>query len=286
MALLGVLLTAWLFPGCDDSLKGSCGEKEEDIPGGEGPWAGFSAAFTFSTDDNNIDNLVWAEVFRSAGVRFTLFVVPTWLGLPGKLSAQDLRQLHDDGFEVGGHSMTHLRLTQVDDETLIYQMKSCRDTLRDIVGREDYTCRTFAYPYHAHDERVMAAAETLFIATRDGGLSNQGHPDFSEGVATWDSVSPFEVPLQLTMYSLACKNTYSEEDTREAIRSRIDDWKHHSRWVNIYAHRLSGGGWDDCDGAHMAWILEELQADGDVWIAPFADVAEYYRRQGNGGQIR
>jgi hypothetical protein len=75
----------------------------------------------------------------------------------------------------------------------------------------------------------------------------------------------------ITIGMLVHENRFTEEETREAVRSRLPDWKQYHRWVNVFAHTLS-----DCDTAHMRWILEELQADGQIWIAPFGEVAQYY----------
>jgi peptidoglycan/xylan/chitin deacetylase (PgdA/CDA1 family) len=240
-----------------------------------GPWNGFQAAFTFSSDDNNDANLEWAKVFESRGVRFTIFTVPRWLELPGKLTGADLRDLHARGFEIGGHSMTHPRLTELDDEHLIFELQACRDTLTRIIGARDYICRTFAYPYHYHDARVMEMTSHFYLAARDGGLNSKSYPGATKGLAVWDSVSMFEVPLLVTIGALVNNNKYKGEETRTIIEKMLPDWTRNRRWVNVYAHVLS-----DCDTTHLGCVLDAVLEDGRLWVAPFGDVAAYYRRCG------
>ena len=237
-------------------------------------WQGRSFAFTFTSDDGNADNLAWTDVYREFGLRYTLFITARWVGRPGKLTVQDLRRLQSDGFEIGGHSLSHPRLTDCSDSARIYEMVVCRDTLEVMIDSKDYRCLTFAYPENAHNDRVMATAGLFYTAARDGGTHPNGQPNFSEGRAEWDSCSLYEVPVAVTMSNLTGRNSFSEEKTRGAIRSRLADYRKRHCWVVVATHKLV-----DCDADHMRWILEELRAAADVWIAPFSEVAACYRRK-------
>jgi peptidoglycan/xylan/chitin deacetylase (PgdA/CDA1 family) len=246
----------------------------------ERPWNGYAVAFTFSSDDARADNLEWAETFRVRGLRYTLFVVTTWLGRSGYLTPGDLRRLHAEGFEIGSHSLHHPRLTELGDAELEAEVRGSKEFLESLLGGA-YRCRSFAYPYHAHDRRVMEAVARHYLAARDGGLSPEGHPDFSEGIARWDSVSLYEVPLLVTVGRLTGRNGHDQDRTRAVLREWLPGWKAQKAWVNVYAHRLS-----DCHTTHMGWILDELLRDGDVWIAPFGEVAAYYRQRRLGEALR
>jgi peptidoglycan/xylan/chitin deacetylase (PgdA/CDA1 family) len=237
-------------------------------------WDGHSVAFTFTSDDGNADNRVWADVFREYGLRYTMFVTTRWVGLPGKLTVEDLRRLNADGFEIGGHGVTHTTLTTCSDPTLVYEMVTCRDTLATMIDAKEYRTHTFAYPSQAHDERVMAVARRLFIAARDGGVSPSGHPNFSEGDDTWENTSLYEVPVAVTMASLTGNNSFNRAQTAQVFREKMGDYRNRHRWICINAHKLT-----DCDATHMRWILETLIGAGGVWIAPFRDVAAVYRRK-------
>ncbi len=71
------------------------------------------------------------------------------------LDWDDLGELAQDGWEIGSHTCTHPRLTQLDDTALAHQLSASREICADRVGR---SCRSIAYPYGDTDARVAAAA--------------------------------------------------------------------------------------------------------------------------------
>jgi peptidoglycan/xylan/chitin deacetylase (PgdA/CDA1 family) len=68
---------------------------------------------------------------------------------------EELRALADSGWEIGSHTCTHSRLTQLDDESLARELYQSRDACETALGRP---CRSLAYPYGDLDARVCAAA--------------------------------------------------------------------------------------------------------------------------------
>lgn len=67
------------------------------------------------------------------------------------MSWEDLRELVDDGWEIGSHTLTHPRLPRLDDAALTYELERSREEISNRLG---LTCRTVAYPYGEADERV------------------------------------------------------------------------------------------------------------------------------------
>ena len=66
----------------------------------------------------------------------------------------DLRTLHRAGWEIGSHTCSHPRLTQLDDAALDRELVDSRETCEREIG---VACRTFAYPYSDEDDRVVEA---------------------------------------------------------------------------------------------------------------------------------
>lgn len=116
------------------------------------------------------------DVLGELGVPGTIFV-PTafpdshgplvWPGMeqwPGSPHAGELRclgwddlvALADSGWEIGSHTVTHPRLTQIDDARLDAELRDSRRTVEQRLGRP---CTSIAYPYGDEDARVVAAAE-------------------------------------------------------------------------------------------------------------------------------
>lgn len=66
-----------------------------------------------------------------------------------------LRELAAEGWEVGSHSCSHPRLTELDDASLRQELEDSRSACALGLGRP---CETIAYPYGDVDERVAGAA--------------------------------------------------------------------------------------------------------------------------------
>jgi peptidoglycan/xylan/chitin deacetylase (PgdA/CDA1 family) len=86
--------------------------------------------------------------------------IEQWLGTPFQdelvpLSWDQVRALHEAGWEIGSHSVTHPRLTDLSDAALAVELADSRDRCARELGAP---CRTLAYPYGAQDSRVRAAA--------------------------------------------------------------------------------------------------------------------------------
>jgi peptidoglycan/xylan/chitin deacetylase (PgdA/CDA1 family) len=71
------------------------------------------------------------------------------------MSWSDLRSLAEAGWEIGSHASTHPDLTALDDAALDRELTSSRALCEEEMGEP---CKALAYPFSAHDPRVMAAA--------------------------------------------------------------------------------------------------------------------------------
>jgi len=114
-------------------------------------------------------------VLNGLGLPATLFVVTDhvgmekprgwpgveqWLDGPHRLELDflnwsELRQIADAGWEIGSHTRTHARLTELDDHALAEELSGSRARCEEMLDRP---CRSLAYPYGIHDDRVIQAA--------------------------------------------------------------------------------------------------------------------------------
>jgi peptidoglycan/xylan/chitin deacetylase (PgdA/CDA1 family) len=67
----------------------------------------------------------------------------------------DLRSLADDGWEIGSHTRTHPRLTELDQQAADRQLLESRLECSERLGRP---CTSLAYPYGDTDGRITDAA--------------------------------------------------------------------------------------------------------------------------------
>lgn len=120
------------------------------------------AALTF---DDGFLNWVTVAVplLRRLGVRATLYVCPGWwggrhpdvAGPAGRLLDEgQAHALCEAGMELGSHSLTHPDLCGLDDAALAHELEASGAAVEALTGTR---CRTFAYPFGLHDERVEHA---------------------------------------------------------------------------------------------------------------------------------
>lgn len=145
-----------------------------------GEWQGRVVAITL--DDGYADNLEAAlPVLQRHGFGATCYAVSGSLGRyntwdADKLSVRkplmtraQLRAWHDGGMEVGAHTRSHPRLTQIDDARLRAEIGGCKADLEDLLGAP---VGQFCYPYGDMDDRVVAATReagyTAATTTRRG----------------------------------------------------------------------------------------------------------------------
>jgi peptidoglycan/xylan/chitin deacetylase (PgdA/CDA1 family) len=105
-----------------------------------------------------------APALRAHGFSATVFVVADRIGgvndwdgeTPGEqlLSADEIRELHRAGIEIGSHGATHRALTSLPDAELEREVAGSRETLERTAGAP---VTSFCYPYGDVDDRVVEA---------------------------------------------------------------------------------------------------------------------------------
>lgn len=85
-----------------------------------------------------------------------------------------LRELVENGVEVGSHTVTHPHLTRLTDEELRRELDESRLRLEDELG---VPCRFLAYPFGEEDARVRAAARSSGYEAAFALPGDQTSPD-------------------------------------------------------------------------------------------------------------
>jgi peptidoglycan/xylan/chitin deacetylase (PgdA/CDA1 family) len=90
-----------------------------------------------------------------------------WIGGPyepelAPMSWDELSELAAAGWEIGSHTVTHPRLTSIDDAELAEELTRSRDVCSERIGTE---CRSLAFPYGDYDDRVVAATQEAGYST-------------------------------------------------------------------------------------------------------------------------
>lgn len=157
---------AWGIDGL--SAKGwRCGSLDECIENGRGA-ARREDTLAITFDDGYLSIYESAcPMLRDRGMTATVYVVVDSLGGINEwdrragdqeekmMSAAQARELAENGFEIGSHTLTHPHLTSLSDEQLSQEIVDSKHKLEDAIGRE---VTSFSYPYGDYDCRVLNAA--------------------------------------------------------------------------------------------------------------------------------
>lgn len=144
-----------------------------------------------------------------------------WLGTEHEeelrcMSWDELNGLAEDGWEIGSHTRTHPRLSQLGDDEIAEELSASRQDCLDRTGR---ACRVLAYPYSDYDERVVRAASEagyLFATTVPRGPREP---------------RPFEWPRV---------GVYRGEGPRR-VQLRTQARRYHRSWLSVVRAALGTG---------------------------------------------
>ena len=125
---------------------------------------------TTSWDDGHVLDHKLAGLLEDYGVPGTFYVAPNNVELPRqeRLRKRDLRALATD-FEIGGHTLNHLRLNTLPDDVAAKEVIEGKDALEQVLGER---LRSFCYPggeySDQHPEMVRDAGFDIARTVRRG----------------------------------------------------------------------------------------------------------------------
>jgi len=91
-------------------------------------------AITFD-DGCATDLIIAAPILREANYGATFYITVGYLGRPGYLVPQQVRELSDAGFNIGCHSMTHAYLSDLDELALNREIAEAKVRLEEMIDR-------------------------------------------------------------------------------------------------------------------------------------------------------
>jgi len=109
----------------------------------------------------------------------------------------ELRELAEQGIDVGSHTRSHPHLPDVTDDDLRRELVDSRARIEDELGRP---CRYLAYPFGDHDARVCDAARAAGYraAFAQASRMERANPYAFQRVSVYRSDSPWRVTLKMS----------------------------------------------------------------------------------------
>ncbi len=130
-------------------------------------------AVVLTFDDGNQDNYTYAfPVLKKYGFCATIFLIVSEVGQPGRLSWEQIRQMHDSGLiSFGSHTLTHCFLdSKRSKEDLEPEILGSKKELEEKLGKK---VKTFSYPMGRFTplcvETVKDAGYKVAVVTNPGG---------------------------------------------------------------------------------------------------------------------
>ena len=123
-------------------------------------------------DSNSSDFKIALPALVKRKMRATFFQCSERIGLPGFLTADQLRQLANSGMAIGSHGTRHRPWATLDAGDLAEELNSSRHELEALIGRpiEEAAC-----PFGSYNRRVLRSARAAGyrkIYTSDQGPAN------------------------------------------------------------------------------------------------------------------
>jgi peptidoglycan/xylan/chitin deacetylase (PgdA/CDA1 family) len=246
MKLPGILkinLIALLLLGCSQTATSTL----ETLPSPTKQsiyYANTVVSLTF--DDGDADNYIVRDVLKENNLHATFYVVSGFTGTEGFMTEEQLRGLYADGNEIGGHTLSHIKLSEVRGADL--RKEICQDRLNLLAYGFEVT--SFAYPYGFHDEESRQAV-------KDCGYNNaRTVADGPEGIPPNNSFALKAMP-------------YVVQDTSfsKMFRYVMDVEKSGGGWAIFVFHHVC----DDCDqyavgydtfSSFANWLGRQQEANG------------------------
>jgi peptidoglycan/xylan/chitin deacetylase (PgdA/CDA1 family) len=149
----------------------------ERAAGGTPPPGLASLSFDDALEDNH---RVVMPILRELGAAATVYVTTGFVGQPSPwlrgaryMTADELRDLHAAGFELGAHSVTHPDLAALPEADCAREVA---DSVEAVAGIAGEPVRTFAYPFCSYDD---AAVEAVRRAGLVAAVAGEGRGDWT-----------------------------------------------------------------------------------------------------------
>ncbi len=125
--------------------------------------SGYSALMSITFDDGPLSIYTQGlPLLESKGVKATAYLVPTWLSLTDYMNWDQVRDLHEAGWVIGSHSMTHQKLPTLADSSLDYEIRQAQVELQS----RGFPARHFSAPHCRYDENVIETIKQYHDSNR------------------------------------------------------------------------------------------------------------------------
>ena len=111
-------------------------------------------------DDGYTNNYTHAlPITVAEGVRATVFMVSGKIGTGNRLTVDELKEMHKNGWAIGSHTVNHENLVPMSEQEIEFELKNSRETLEQQLGCK---VNAVAFPCGKADDRVIRMAQKYY----------------------------------------------------------------------------------------------------------------------------
>jgi peptidoglycan/xylan/chitin deacetylase (PgdA/CDA1 family) len=173
-------------------------------------------------DDGDLSNFSEALPRLSEhGHRATFFITTDFVGRPGYLSWDQVRELGRCGMEIGSHSVTHTIPATLGEAALFVELDRSRQILQDALGEP---VLSFSLPtgfHHPSVERLARQAGYRFVANSKFGWFNSSDPFDVRRIAIKRDTSFREFCGLVTADPLTVYRKMAREGMKNALKGSL-----------------------------------------------------------------
>lgn len=197
---------------------------------------------TTSWDDGDSLDLRVAELLAARKLPGTFYIPVKGHVKAGhryqRMGSAEMLELNSQGFEIGGHGVSHPNLAACDEKQLAIEVESCKKHLEDDLGK---SIQMFAYPRGRHNDKVIASLKKAgYTGARTTAM-----------LANKLKFDPYRMPTSVHVF----------QHTRfEYLRNLARVWDVRRTW--LYAtHLRSANNWLE----FAKLIFDSVLAGGGLW---------------------
>jgi peptidoglycan/xylan/chitin deacetylase (PgdA/CDA1 family) len=127
---------------------------------------------TFDDGYSSMYSLVY-NLFKETGMKGVFYIYPKKFGSWNSLTEEEIKEMSDNGMEIGSHSMSHLNMHKMNKNQLKYEVEESKKILEDITNRP---IESFCYPAgrlsESLIEELINAGYTNAVTTKYGIYSH------------------------------------------------------------------------------------------------------------------
>jgi peptidoglycan/xylan/chitin deacetylase (PgdA/CDA1 family) len=214
---------------------------------------GATTVVSLTFDDTLADSFPVGDMVAARDMRATFYVNSTRFGQTNYMTLAQVRALAAQGHEIGGHTLTHARLTEVSTDEARNQVCNDRVALLDA----GFSVTSFAYPFGANNTTVeQIVAECGYNSARDvGGLVTPGS---CNGCPYANPVPP------ANLYAVRTNDSVDTQTTLAEIQQYITQAEDRGGGFVplVFHHVCNGCSTDAITPAMLGQLLDWLAARG------------------------